>query len=115
MAIIKCPECNAPVSDQAPICPTCGVEIKGKITICTTCNNAYLTEKEECPKCASEKNTTEITPVKGTSLNSLFHKKTRTPKRLLFCLHSSSHFLFAQRSYIYIAMHKRRMRKKLTS
>ena len=45
MAIIKCPECNAPVSDQAPICPTCGVEIKGKITICTTCNNAYLTEK----------------------------------------------------------------------
>ena len=67
MAIIKCPECNAPVSDQAPICPTCGVEIKGKITICTTCNNAYLTEKEECPKCASKKNTTGITPVKGTT------------------------------------------------
>ncbi|MGP1591263.1 MAG: zinc ribbon domain-containing protein [Prevotella sp.] len=66
MAIIKCPECNASVSDRAPICPTCGAEIKGKITVCPTCNTAYFTEKEECPKCASEKNTAEIASVKET-------------------------------------------------
>lgn len=67
MAIIKCPECNASVSDRAPVCPTCGAEIRGKVTICPTCDTAYFTEKGECPKCALEKNTAEIAPIKETT------------------------------------------------
>ena len=45
MAIIKCPECNASVSDRAPVCPTCGAEIRGKVTVCPTCDTAYFTEE----------------------------------------------------------------------
>ena len=67
MAIIKCPECNASVSDRAPVCPTCGAEIRGKVTVCPTCDTAYFTEKKECPKCALEKNTAEMAPVKDTT------------------------------------------------
>lgn len=67
MAIIKCPECNASVSDRAPVCPTCGAEIRGKVTVCPTCDTAYFTEKGECPKCALEKNTAETAPIKETT------------------------------------------------
>ena len=67
MAIIKCPECNASVSDRAPVCPTCGAEIRGKVTVCPTCDTAYFTEKGECPKCALEKNTAAVAPVKETT------------------------------------------------
>ena len=67
MAIIKCPECNASVSDRAPVCPTCGAEIRGKVTVCPICDTAYFTEKKECPKCALEKNTAEMAPVKDAT------------------------------------------------
>ena len=67
MAIIKCPECNASVSDRAPVCPTCGAEIRGKVTVGPTCDTAYFTEKKECPKCALEKNTAEMAPVKDAT------------------------------------------------
>ena len=92
MAIIKCPECNASVSDRAPVCPTCGAEIRGKVTICPTCDTAYFTEKGECPKCALEKNTAAVAPVKETTpIKYLLHHKIRNLKKLLFCLHLSLH------------------------
>ena len=67
MAIIKCPECNASVSDRAPVCPTSGAEIRGKVTVWPTCDTAYFTEKGECPKCALEKNTAAVASVKETT------------------------------------------------
>lgn len=30
MALIKCPECNNQISDQADSCPKCGYELKAK-------------------------------------------------------------------------------------
>lgn len=35
MALIKCPECNNKVSDQADTCPKCGYELKKKSSIST--------------------------------------------------------------------------------
>lgn len=31
MALIKCPECTADVSDQAKVCPKCGAKLKGSL------------------------------------------------------------------------------------
>jgi hypothetical protein len=32
MALIKCPECNSDISDQAPACPKCGYLIRQKVS-----------------------------------------------------------------------------------
>ncbi len=38
MALIKCPECNNKISDQADTCPKCGYELKKKSSISTSKN-----------------------------------------------------------------------------
>ncbi len=51
MSIIKCPECQQPVSTMAGTCPHCGTPIAGNITKCPSCQNFILKEQEVCPHC----------------------------------------------------------------
>lgn len=51
MSIIKCPECQQPVSTMAGTCPHCGTAIAGKITKCPHCQNFILKEQDVCPHC----------------------------------------------------------------
>lgn len=41
MALIKCPECNSQISDQADSCPKCGYELKSKKEVSTNSNNSF--------------------------------------------------------------------------
>ena len=43
MALIKCPECNNNISDQADICPKCGYELNKKID--TNSKNKSIVQK----------------------------------------------------------------------
>ena len=51
MSMIKCPECNEPVSSKAPTCPHCGVRIENNIKRCPVCNSYVLLDATECPNC----------------------------------------------------------------
>ena len=50
MALIKCYECGAQISDQATSCPKCGAPLKN-IIICEDCGNEIIEGMEACPKC----------------------------------------------------------------
>ena len=45
MALIKCPECNSQISDQADSCPKCGYELKSKKETSTNNSSTTLTNK----------------------------------------------------------------------
>lgn len=51
MAIIKCPECNHEVSDQAAHCPFCGIDIAGNLVTCPDCGKILLKSVKTCPNC----------------------------------------------------------------
>ena len=53
MSIIKCPECQQPVSSMAGTCPHCGVKIAGNIVRCNNCGNYCSTGQKECPTCGT--------------------------------------------------------------
>ena len=54
MAIIKCPECNHEVSDQAAHCPFCGVDIAGNLVSCPDCGKILLKSVKACPNCGCD-------------------------------------------------------------
>ena len=45
MALIKCPECNSQISDQAESCPKCGYELHKKETTSSNVSNNFSTNK----------------------------------------------------------------------
>lgn len=49
MAIIKCPECGADISDKAISCPHCGFPLAKEQAVTTTEEASPVTEKEEAP------------------------------------------------------------------
>ena len=51
MAIIRCPECDHNVSDNAPVCPNCGISILNNIKICPDCGKVNLKEATTCSEC----------------------------------------------------------------
>jgi tetratricopeptide (TPR) repeat protein len=51
MALIKCPECNREISDNALTCPYCGVAIRGKFITCPECSRLVSINAKACPEC----------------------------------------------------------------
>jgi tetratricopeptide (TPR) repeat protein len=51
MALIKCPECNREISDNALTCPYCGVAIRGKFIKCPECSRLVSINAKACPEC----------------------------------------------------------------
>ncbi|MEG1579862.1 MAG: zinc ribbon domain-containing protein [Bacteroidaceae bacterium] len=51
MAIIKCPECEHPVSENAQICPSCGVKIADNIVVCPDCGKVNIKGTAICTNC----------------------------------------------------------------
>ena len=53
MALIKCPECGAKISDKARSCPHCGVSF-GKRKFCKFCGESIDEDCVVCPKCGKQ-------------------------------------------------------------
>lgn len=51
MAIIKCPHCGQPVSDNAKICPHCGKQVT--VWYCPECDNEIVNRENDCPFCGN--------------------------------------------------------------
>ena len=53
MALIKCPNCGAEVSDKAERCPNCNTEIgkKEDVKVCEECGTELEDGVKVCPKC----------------------------------------------------------------
>jgi|GEM_PF-727262 tetratricopeptide (TPR) repeat protein len=51
MALIKCPECNREISENALICPYCGIAIRGKFITCPECSRLVSINAKACPEC----------------------------------------------------------------
>jgi tetratricopeptide (TPR) repeat protein len=51
MALIKCPECNREISENALTCPYCGVAIRGKFITCPECSRLVSINAKACPEC----------------------------------------------------------------
>lgn len=51
MAIIKCPHCGQPVSDNAEICPHCSKQVA--VWYCPECNNEIKERLKDCPYCGN--------------------------------------------------------------
>ena len=84
MALIKCTECGAQISDRARKCPSCGCPIEEILKepdkkICVECGNELEEGTEICPKCgcptAEHENDKLIDNVAGTKENLLNNKK----------------------------------------
>ena len=54
MALIKCKECSAEISDEAKFCPNCGAPVILHRWRCPKCGN--MISKEPCPYCSNELN-----------------------------------------------------------
>jgi len=58
MALIKCRECGAEVSDQAAACIKCGapiiVDLEEKI-LCWNCKHEYSNALDNCPSCGKSR------------------------------------------------------------
>ena len=54
MALIKCKECSAEISDEAKFCPNCGAPVILHRWRCPKCGN--MISKEPCPYCSNEQN-----------------------------------------------------------
>jgi RNA polymerase subunit RPABC4/transcription elongation factor Spt4 len=70
MALINCPECNHPMSEDAIVCPNChkprNVE---KTKQCINCGKEIGTRKRKCPECETiqtNNNTTKPTAMSNT-------------------------------------------------
>ncbi len=50
MALIKCEECGAMVSEKATTCPKCGAPIEQKVT-CSECGFLMPAHEKACPNC----------------------------------------------------------------
>ena len=53
---VKCPECNAAVSDDFKFCPKCGGRIKEQ---CSSCGGELKNEWKCCPVCGNERDAVE--------------------------------------------------------
>ena len=53
MAMIKCPECGAEISDKASSCPHCGISF-GKRKFCKYCGELIDEDCVVCPKCGKQ-------------------------------------------------------------
>lgn len=54
MALIKCPECGADVSERAKSCPKCGFPIRKNIELecyCPKCEKKISIKGDNCPNC----------------------------------------------------------------
>ncbi len=53
MAMIKCPECGAEISNKASSCPHCGISF-GKRKFCKHCGELIDEDCVVCPKCGKQ-------------------------------------------------------------
>ncbi len=51
MALIKCSECSAEISDKASCCPKCGAPVIVHKWRCSTCGN--MISEDPCPYCSN--------------------------------------------------------------
>lgn len=54
MALIRCPECSAEISDRAKCCPKCGAPVAVHKWRCAKCGNTI--SETPCPYCGGEGN-----------------------------------------------------------
>lgn len=50
MALISCPSCGAPMSDQAAACPKCGASAP---VVCAECGAQVTGNNKNCPNCGA--------------------------------------------------------------
>ena len=50
MALIKCKECGAQISDQATTCPKCGAPVE-RMIFCSECGTQMNENTKACPNC----------------------------------------------------------------
>ncbi len=83
MALIKCSECSAEISDKASCCPKCGAPVIVHKWRCSTCGN--MISEDPCPYCGGRHLTVDITKpwdLKNTAAISAvpgINKRSATP------------------------------------
>lgn len=78
MALIKCPECSAEISDKASCCPKCGAPVIVHRWRCSKCGNVIT--KEPCPHCSNIQtvaNTTAASHANSTGATPVFVQKNK--------------------------------------
>ena len=53
MALIKCKECGAMISDKAGHCPHCGAPVEIQATVCKECGEPHPKGAVTCPHCGA--------------------------------------------------------------
>lgn len=69
MALIKCPECQNEISDNAKICPKCGYAFQ-KFKFCKFCGEKIPEDSVVCTKCGRQVETTNQT-AGGVTINNV--------------------------------------------
>lgn len=88
MALIKCSECSAEISDKASCCPKCGAPVVVHKWRCSKCGN--MISEEPCPYCSNAQTTVNTNAVSyesnvGTT-PAFVAKKKRNLGMLVTCL-----------------------------
>lgn len=88
MAMIKCPECGAAISEKAMHCPSCGTPINNSANkkFCQHCGSQIDKDCVVCPRCGKQ--------VADLAQNLTNEKGTRW--RTETCLFSSIQFCFSR-------------------
>ena len=63
MALIKCSECSAEISDKAGHCPKCGAPVVAHKWRCPSCGN--MINEDVCPYCGGGSNDIYSTDISG--------------------------------------------------
>ncbi|MBR1808222.1 MAG: zinc-ribbon domain-containing protein [Paludibacteraceae bacterium] len=83
MALIKCKECGAQISDASATCPKCGAPIIKDI-ICPDCGSAIPSNSTVCPNCGA--------PIKSAVTNTTLITNNSLATNIAPSLESSNNF-----------------------
>lgn len=87
MALIKCSECSAEISDKASCCPKCGAPIAVHKWRCNKCGN--IISEEPCPYCSNAQttvNTNTVAYESSVSATPAFVAKNKRNLRMLITI-----------------------------
>ena len=81
MALIRCYECSAEISDKAKFCPKCGAPAKLHKWRCSKCGN--MISEEPCCYCADKKVITNTTSVQQSKNSSQITKQKNIISKII--------------------------------